>query len=191
MHVPRRWLFLTVCTMALASLPATAATTATAAPAAEAPRPIESHDFDFEFGRWHVEHRVKRPDGSWLQFDGTCTARPFLGGSGNVEDHVFNKPTGIARGGGLRAYNPATKEWAIWWIDARDPHGALDPPVKGRFEQGIGNFYSDGMQNGKMIRTRYQWSQITGTTAHWEQAYSADAGNTWNTNWIMEFRRTQ
>jgi hypothetical protein len=24
---------------------------------------------------------------------------------------------------------------------------------------------------------------------HWDQAFSADAGDTWETNWTMEFRR--
>jgi homoserine acetyltransferase len=38
-------------------------------------------------------------------------------------------------------------------------------------------------------RTRFIWSQITGTSARWEQAYSLDAGKAWQTNWIMEFKR--
>jgi len=40
-----------------------------------------------------------------------------------------------------------------------------------------------------MVRTRYTWSQITPTSARWEQAYSYDAGATWDTNWIMTFTR--
>ena len=43
--------------------------------------------------------------------------------------------------------------------------------------------------NGKPMRVRYVWSRITASSAHWEQAQSADAGTTWQTNWIMEFRR--
>jgi hypothetical protein len=37
----------------------------------------------------------------------------------------------------------------------RDPHGVLDPPVKGGFEQGIGTFSSDGVFDGKPMRTRF------------------------------------
>jgi hypothetical protein len=63
--------------------------------------------------------------------------------------------------------------------------------VKGRFENGVGSFYSDGEINGKPVRTRFLWSQITATTARWEQAFSYDAGKTWDTNWVMQFKRTK
>jgi hypothetical protein len=149
-----------------------------------------ARDFDFEFGDWTVHHRVKRANGEWYEMDGTSNTRPILGGLGNVEDNVFHRPEGDSRGVAMRAYDPATAQWAIWWVDSRAPHGVLDPPVKGRFENGVGTFYSDGEINGKPTRTRFMWSQITPKSARWEQAFSYDAGKTWETNWIMEFRRT-
>jgi len=160
-------------------------------PAASAAEGLSgAHDFDFEFGDWTVHHRVKRAStGQWYEFDGTSNARPILNGLGNVEDNVFHRPEGDSRGVALRAYDPATAQWAIWWVDSRSPHGTLDPPVKGRFEKGVGTFYSDGEINGKPARTRFTWSQITPSSARWEQAFSFDAGKTWDTNWIMEFRR--
>ena len=148
-----------------------------------------AHGFDFEFGNWRVHHRIKRADGGWTEFDGTCTDRALADGSANVEEHRFDKPTGVTWGIATRAFDPKSGTWAIWWIDGRDPHGALDPPVKGRFEHGVGTFYSDGVVNGKPVRTRYVWSEITRDSAHWEQAYSDDAGKTWDTNWTMDFRR--
>jgi hypothetical protein len=30
---------------------------------------------------------------------------------------------------------------------------------------------------------------MTGTSAHWEQAYSADGGKTWETNWYADFKK--
>jgi hypothetical protein len=36
---------------------------------------------------------------------------------------------------------------------------------------------------------RFIWSGITATSAHWEQAYSSDAGKTWERNWVMEYMR--
>ena len=113
-----------------------------------------------------------------------------LSGLGNVEDNLFHRPEGNTRGVALRTYDPATASWAIWWVDSRVPHAALDPPVKGRFDKGVGTFYSDGELNGKPVRTRFTWSRITPTSARWEQAFSYDAGKTWDTNWMMEFRRT-
>jgi hypothetical protein len=148
-----------------------------------------AHDFDFEFGEWTVHHRVQRPSGEWIEFDGTSDTRPILNGLGNVEENLFHRPQGDSRGVAIRAYDPVTATWAIWWIDSRAPHGALDPPVKGRFENGVGNFYADGDINGKPARTRFTWSQITKTSARWEQAFSFDAGKTWETNWVMVFKR--
>jgi hypothetical protein len=159
---------------------------------ASAAVPSGVRDFDFEFGEWRVHHRVRSsPESPWLEFDGTCATRGILGGAANVEDHKFDKPNGVTRGVALRAYDEKTRQWAIWWIDSRNPHGALDPPVVGRFEGGVGTFYSDGELNGKPLRTRFVWSHITATSARWEQAYSFDAGKTWDANWVMEFQRIQ
>jgi hypothetical protein len=151
------------------------------------------HDFDFQVGEWRVHHRVKQPgnDSRWLEFEGTCSNRSLMDGAANVEDNTFHKPTGVTHGVALRAYDPKTAQWAIWWIDGRDPFGALDPPLKGRFVNGVGTFYSDGTLDGKPVRTRFIWSHITPTSARWEQAYSFDAGKTWETNWIMEFQRAR
>jgi len=54
----------------------------------------------------------------------------------------------------LRSYDSKTGEWSIWWLDGRYPSGPLDPPVKGRFDAGVGTFYSDYMNNGKPERVR-------------------------------------
>ena len=149
------------------------------------------HDFDFQFGQWRVHHRVKRPDNAqWVEFDGTSHVEPLMDGSANVENNVFYKAAGISYGVALRTFDPKTRQWAIWWVDGRNPHAALDPAVKGQFANGIGRFYSDGVLNGKPLRTRFLWSQITATSAHWEQAYSFDQGKTWDTNWTMEFQRS-
>ena len=149
-----------------------------------------AHDFDFEFGDWTVHHKIKRPTGEWVEFEGWSKTWPVLDGRGNVEDNLFHRPGGDTRGLATRAYDPATGTWAIWWIDSRAPHSAMDPPVKGKFVNGVGSFFADGMLNGKMTRTRYMWSKITPTSAQWEQAFSTDEGKTWDTNWIMTFKRT-
>jgi hypothetical protein len=183
-------------TLAAGLLLATISSSAPADSFQDTPQPSEashlagSHGFDFEIGEWRVHHHVKRPAGNdWSEFDGTSSVRTLMDGSANVEDNTFNKPDGITHGVAVRAYDQKTGLWAIWWIDGRDPHGALDPPVKGRFEDGVGTFYSDSTINGKPVRTRFIWSHITPTSARWEQALSSDAGKTWETNWTMDFRR--
>src|SRR5688572_10999108 len=63
-------------------------------------------------------------------------------------------------------------------------------PATGRFENGIGNFYSDYTDpQGKTVRGRLNWSQITPTSARWEQSMSTDGGKTWEPNWVMTFKR--
>jgi hypothetical protein len=162
-----------------------------AAPAVMAQLPPGAHDFDFERGEWLVHHRTKKPgQAAWTEFDGTCRDRLLVDGSANVEEHTFHRASGVAYGIALRTYDPKSRLWAIWWVDGRDPHGALDPPVRGRFESGVGTFYVDSMVNGKATRTRFIWSHITATSARWEQADSSDGGKLWDTNWVMEFRRT-
>jgi hypothetical protein len=34
---------------------------------------------------------------------------------------------------------------------------------------------------------RFLWTGVTTKTPHWEQAFSDDAGETWETNWLMDF----
>ena len=159
----------------------------------QAPNLSGLHDFDFLAGQWTSHHRKlkERLAGSheWVEFDGTLSMRQLMNGWANVDDNVFKMPGGDYRGVGLRAYDPKTGQWAIWWLDGRNPFGELDPPVKGCFKNGVGTFYADDTLRGKKIRVRFVWSHITPTSARWEQSFSPDGGKTWETNWVMEFRR--
>lgn len=154
-------------------------------------KPLGSNDFDFFFGDWRVRHsRLKRRlagDTEWVQFGGDTTTRPILGGLGNMDDNVLELPEGEYEAVTLRLFDPATREWSIRWIDARNPK--LEEPVFGRFENGVGLFYGDDVFEGRPIRVRFTWSDITATTCRWAQAFSPDAGATWEENWIMEFTR--
>jgi hypothetical protein len=148
------------------------------------------HDFDFMVGNWHVRHRRTDPGKQdWKEFNGTSSTRTILDGAGNVEDNVLELPSGAYRAAAVRAYDPKTGLWAIWWIDGRHPHSKLDPPVSGRFVDGIGRFYCDDVIDAKPVRVRFTWTFIGADSARWEQAFSADAGKTWDTNWTMDFSR--
>ncbi len=151
-----------------------------------------AHDWDWLVGKWNVKHRrlQARLEGSttWQEFNGTCDMRPMLGGFGNVDDNVVELPEGTYRALGIRAFDPATRRWAIWWLDARTPT-VIEPPVFGAFRDGIGTFVGDDTFKGKSIKVRFQWSEITATSALWQQAFSPDGGATWETNWLMRFTR--
>ena len=152
------------------------------------------HDFDFLPGKWRIHHRrlKDRLAGSdeWQEFEGSYEAWPILGGAGNVDDNILELPAGTYRAISLRSFDPETNTWAIWWLDGRNPH-RLDPPVFGSFTNGVGTFLGEDTFNGQPILVRFLWSNIGATTARWEQAFSPDGGQTWETNWIMDSTRIE
>jgi hypothetical protein len=89
----------------------------------------------------------------------------------------------------LRSFDAKTGLWAIWWLDGREPHGPLDPPLTGRFADGRGTFEGRTMLDGTPVGIRFIWSQVTPRSARWEQAYSSDDGRSWKTVWTMDFQR--
>ena len=155
-----------------------------------------SADFDFFMGIWKCRHRyrVRRlaECHDWIEFDGTCAARKILGGYGNADESEIGLPGNHFRGMSLRTWDPERRLWSIYWLDSRQP-AHLAPPVRGGFQETragrLGTFLGDDEFKGRPIRVRYLWSRITAGTARWEQAFSLDEGNTWETNWIMDFTR--
>ena len=147
-------------------------------------------DFDFVFGDWLVKHRrlkdrlVNCQD--WIEFSGQMSTRRVLGGFGNIEDNLLNLPEGEFRAVALRSYDPSTRKWSIWWLDGRFPH-KIDVPVVGAFENDIGTFFAHDTFDGKPIVVRFIWSRSSERELRWEQAFSPDDGQTWETNWTMDF----
>jgi hypothetical protein len=148
--------------------------------------------FDFQTGTWRVRHRrlKSRLTGCqlWDEFEGTCEARPLLGGYGNIEDNWLDLHGGAWRAVALRSFDPASGTWAIWWLDGRAPH-TLDAPLIGGFKDGVGTFFVDDLHDGRPIKLRFLWLRTGTETPHWEQAMSDDGGETWETNWTMDFER--
>ena len=150
-------------------------------------------DFDFWIGSWKVRNRrlVERLAGSdeWEEFDAEVVARFLMDGLGN-EDEFRTDHDGGFIGMSFRFFDPAEKRWSIYWADSRRS-GVLDPPVFGTFEGDIGIFEGEDLFDGRPILVRFTWSGITTPTPRWEQAFSADGGETWETNWVMDFTRVQ
>lgn len=148
-------------------------------------------DFDFIIGDWVVRHsRLNRRFSGcdeWTEFDGRSSTAKILGGFGNLEDNLLHFPDGTFRAVALRSYCTQSRTWSIWWLDGRNPT-RLDTPVVGRFSDGIGLFFADDTMDGKPIKVRFTWTALPGQNPRWEQAFSADAGATWETNWRMVFQ---
>jgi len=156
--------------------------------------PETSPDFDFFMGMWVIRHRRLKDRlagcSEWVEFDGTASAQKLLAGQANVDDHVLEFPEGKYRAASLRCYDPTRKLWSIWWLDSRSP-GQLDPPVVGKFDDGIGTFFAEDTFAGRPIRVRFRWTDTQSGAPHWEQAFSDDGGKTWETNWTMDFTRSE
>ena len=149
-------------------------------------------DFDFVIGDWFVKHRRLKERlancNEWVEFDGKMSTQKVLGGFGNIEDNLLQLPDEEVRAIALRSYNRSTKAWSIWWLDGRFP-GQMDVPVVGNFVDGVGTFFANDTFEEIPIIVRFVWRQIDKDLLYWDQAFSADAGESWETNWTMEFRR--
>ena len=63
--------------------------------------------------------------------------------------------------------------------------GVLTPPVTGAFDdKGRGTFYGVDTVDDRTVLVRFVISDVTPNSARFEQAFSADGGATWETNWI-------
>jgi hypothetical protein len=152
-------------------------------------------DFDFIHGSWSIVNRrltdpLDPACDTWAEFAATGVAAPVLDGLGN-SDHFWapELPDGGAlEGFTLRLFEPETGTWRIWWASTSRP-GHLDPPVEGRFTDGVGTFECDDVLGGEKVRVRFLWHSMTGTSATWEQSFSRDSGGTWQRNWVMQFTR--
>ncbi len=151
-----------------------------------------SRDFDFHFGVWKTHiHRLLKPltgSNAWTDYDGTSVVNKVWGGRASLLELEANGPAGHIQGLGLRLYNPQSHQWSLNWVN-----GGSDPfmttPMVGKFANGQGRFYDQEDFQGRMIMSRNGFSDITPNSSRFEQAFSEDGGQTWETNWIMTFNR--
>jgi hypothetical protein len=166
---------------------------ACAMPVAAAPAPTAHdgyHDFDFETGAWTTRVRVLRnplsgaaPD--WADYQGTSVIRPLMDGRANLVELSVAGARGKIEGVALRLYNPQARQWSLNYASMHD--GLLTAPVFGSFDdKGRGLFYGRDMFDGRAILVRFVITQVSATAAHFEQAYSADGGASWEVNWIAD-----
>lgn len=152
-----------------------------------------AHDFDFLIGDWkaHVRRLPERLVGStkWIEYDGISNHHKVLSSNANFEEfEVRSTEGGHLKGQTLRLYNPETHQWSIYLVDV--DNGTLGvPPEVGEFTNGRGEFYDQELFKGRAIIVRYLWLNLSPTSARMEQAFSADGGKTWETNWICELKR--
>ncbi|MFJ9389626.1 hypothetical protein ACIRON_12445 [Nocardioides sp. NPDC101246] len=165
----------------------------TAASGVAAPPSVSSaiadgqRDFDWEIGTWRSTVQVladpisESPD-EWLEFSGTSTVRPLMDRRANVVEFEVSGPAGRIDALNLRLYEPQSQRWSLTFVSMRD--GLLTPAVRGGFRDGVGEFYGDDQLGDRSIKVRFLITRVSRDEARFEQAFSADGGTTWETNWI-------
>ena len=145
-------------------------------------------DFDWEIGTWTTKVKVRRnplsdtaPD--WAEYEGTSVVKPLLGGRANFVELSVAGARGKIEGGSLRLYNPKAGQWSLNY--ASTGGGVLTAPVFGSFDgRGRGAFYGQDTLDGRTILVRFIITRVSPQEARFEQAYSADGGQSWEDNWI-------
>jgi hypothetical protein len=144
-------------------------------------------DFDFEIGDWQVQqrplkHMLQAPT-NWQEFTGISVARKILGGLWLHNEISNERAKRSFQGITLRLFAPQAQQWSVY--PANSMQGALAVHMIGGCTNGRGVSYSHVPLDDMHRFTRFLWPEITPSPYLWEQAYSADGGATWETNWIQ------
>jgi hypothetical protein len=175
--------------LSLAAAPAAAQQTAPPASAAA----DQARAFDWEFGTWRTHlRRLARPlsgSAEWVEYEGSSIVSPLLGGRANVVELAVAGLAGRVDGLSVRLFDPETQQWSLNYANLRN--GTMTAPVTGAFADGRGVFTAEDTYDGRPILVRFVISDITPTSARFEQAFSADNGATWEVNWIAVDTRVE
>ena len=150
------------------------------------PAPARPGEFDFLSGAWRIDHRRLKAPGDWDAFEGEATCWSILGGVASVEE--LRIPARDFSGMGLRTLDAENDVWLDYWMNAKSGvAGGTGTP--GRFVDGVGNFDTEDVEDGKPVIYRGCWDEITASSCRWRQGTSRDAGQTWDWTWIMRWTR--
>jgi hypothetical protein len=149
------------------------------------------HDFDFHIGKWktHLRRLVNPLSGStiWVGYDGITEVRKVWNGKANILELVADGSAGHFEGLSLRLYNPQSHQWSLNFANVKS--GTLVSPTIGEFKNDRGEFYNQDSYNERAILVRFIITKLNADSIHFEQAFSADWGKTWEVNWIADDTR--
>jgi hypothetical protein len=146
------------------------------------------HDFDWEIGSWKTDLlRLKQPlSGSkeWIHYTGLTTVRGIWHGKSNLVELDVNGPPGRFEAISLRLYDPETRQWGLFYANSRGG-GVSMPPLVGGFKGKRGDFYDEEEYKDRKVLVHFVITVLNRNCAQFKQAFSADEGRTWETNWIV------
>jgi hypothetical protein len=153
----------------------------------------DGHEFDFEFGTWktHVSMLKQPLTGSktWAEYDGITIVHKVWNGQANLVDLDMKNASSHLKLASFRLFNPVTHQWSLYVANSHS--GTLGVPSIGGFANGRGVFYDKETFDGKLVTVRFVITPRSADAIHFEQAFSADDGKTWETNWIADDTRVK
>ena len=174
---------------AIASTTSTDTSRNTSAPKAPSAYPTEQEGFQFLEGSWQIHNRKLKepmsPREEWTEFEASARFFTLLDGLVSVEE--LRDAKGAPFGCAMRTFDREKRVWSDAWVSARD--GVLQLPSFGSFVGDVATFITEDTYNDKPVLARGLWRRVSKDHVIWEQALSTDKGATWQTNWIMNFRR--
>jgi len=149
---------------------------------AQQPARQDSTLFDFWVGNWDLVWKER--DGTTAT--GTNIVTKILDGKAIREN--FSGLTGQSKGfkgESISILDNRTREWKQTWIDNQ---GAYMPFIGG--SDGSSRFFSQEFtKNGKLVKQKMVFHDITKESFVWDWMSSPDSGKTWTINWSINYKR--
>jgi len=150
-----------------------------------------ARDFDCLLGSWTIDNLWLGAGGDWHRFRSTAIVTRHLDGLVLVDEYDMPSfPTrGHVKALNIRAFDEETAQWQLVWLasycppDFRPVVGAWTSPDEGEFLQTL------VLADGASVAVRFRYTRLAADHVHWEQAMSHDHGETWATDWTMDFHR--
>lgn len=124
--------------------------------------------------------------GEWLQYEGSTLVWPLWRGAYAGELDVSGD-AGRIRAFSLRLYDEIAD---VWLLRTGVPgSGHLDPPTRGRFSNGTGEFLGPDVYRGTPVLVKLVVRDICADSARFEQYFSTDDGKSFELNLVTEHVR--
>lgn len=133
---------------------------------------MENHEFDFWLGEWDVY---------WGDKQGTNRIERILDNAVIQENFDGDGLIGTS----VSIFSKEDNRWHQTWVDNTGSY--LD--FVGEFTDGKMILSRDGIVEGKAVKQRMIWYDITNEAFVWNWERSDDGGKSWREMWKLEYKR--
>lgn len=155
----------------------------------------QAREFNFWLGDWQLGQQIwSGEDDVFEPYEARSQVRAVEGGGALLESFEgevrffwagMDEPRRI-RGASVRVYDPAGRQWRIFWIDTLE--GKFGPPFSGAFSGGSGEFLRVDPAGGTPP-TRIRFMPLSEARVDWDLAIRASEEAGWQPLWSIEFTR--